>query len=105
MGIEETRYGICLQCNKSSYLDIKLLLPGGLDGMLYELDMQDPQKSDCWTFQKTDGPSRFLLHRSNGQKQLMNFTSKAEQGLKCPASLKSLPDIWAYGLKMSAPTL
>ena len=30
-----------------SHLGKKLFLPGLLDGMLYELDMQDPQKSDC----------------------------------------------------------
>ena len=30
-----------------SHLSKKLLLPGLLDDMLYELDMQDPQKSDC----------------------------------------------------------
>ena len=45
MGIEETSYGICLQCDKASYLGKKLLLPGQLDGMLYELYMQDLQKS------------------------------------------------------------
>ena len=46
MGIEETRYGICLQCNKGSHLGKKLFLPRLLGDMLYELDMQDPQKSD-----------------------------------------------------------
>ena len=30
-----------------SHLGKKLLLPGLLDAMLYELDMQDPQKNDC----------------------------------------------------------
>ena len=44
MGIEETCYRICFQCNKTSHLGKKMLLPGLLDGMLYELDMQDPQK-------------------------------------------------------------
>ena len=29
-----------------SHLGRKLLLPGLLDVMLYELDMQDPQKND-----------------------------------------------------------
>ena len=47
MGIEETHYGIFLQCDKASHLGKKLLLPRLLNGMLYELDMQDPQKSDC----------------------------------------------------------
>ena len=47
MGIEETHHGICLQCDKASHLGKKLPLLGLLDGMLYELDMQDPQKSDC----------------------------------------------------------
>ena len=31
----------------ASHLGKKLLLPGLLYDMLYELDMQDPQKSDC----------------------------------------------------------
>ena len=46
MGIEETHYGICLQCDKANHLDKNLLLflPGLLDGMLYEPDMQDPEK-------------------------------------------------------------
>ena len=30
-----------------SHLDKKLLLPGLLNVMLNELDMQDPQKNDC----------------------------------------------------------
>ena len=47
MGIEETRYRICLQCDKFRHLGKKLLLPGLLEGMLYKLDMQDPQKNDC----------------------------------------------------------
>ena len=46
MGIEETLYGICLQCDKASHLGNTLLLPVLLNGMLYELDIQDPQKSD-----------------------------------------------------------
>ena len=32
-----------------SHLGKKLLLPGLLDGMLGESDMQDPQRNDCWT--------------------------------------------------------
>ena len=47
MGIEETRYEICLHCNKTSHLGKKLLLPGLLDGMLYELEMQDSHKNGC----------------------------------------------------------
>ena len=31
----------------ASNLGQELLLPGLLDVMLYELDMQDPQKNDC----------------------------------------------------------
>ena len=46
MDIEETHYGICLQCNKARHLGKKLLFSGLLDDMLYELDMQDPQKND-----------------------------------------------------------
>ena len=42
MDIEETCYGICLQYGKASHLGKKLFLPGLFDGMLYELDMQDP---------------------------------------------------------------
>ena len=38
MGIEETCYGIGLQCDKASYSGKKLLLPGLLDGMVYKLD-------------------------------------------------------------------
>ena len=30
-----------------SHLGKKLLLPGLLDVVLYEMDMQDPQKNDC----------------------------------------------------------
>ena len=30
-----------------SHLGKKLLLLGLLDAMLYELDMQDPQRNDC----------------------------------------------------------
>ena len=47
MGIEELHYGIYLQHDKDSYLGKKLLLPGLFDGVLSELEMQDPQKSDC----------------------------------------------------------
>ena len=47
MSIEETRYGICLQWDKASHFSKKILFPGLLNGMLYELDMKDPQKSDC----------------------------------------------------------
>ena len=36
MDIEETCYGICLQCDKASHLDKKLLLPGLLDGWYVE---------------------------------------------------------------------
>ena len=46
MGTEET-HGIGPQCNDISHLDKKLLLLGLLDGMLYELDMQALQKTDC----------------------------------------------------------
>ena len=42
MGIEETCHGICLQYEKASHLGKKLLLPRLLDGMLDELDMQEP---------------------------------------------------------------
>ena len=45
-GIEETHYGIFFQCDKASHLGKKLLLRGLFVGMLYELDMQDSQKSD-----------------------------------------------------------
>ena len=31
----------------ASHLGKKLLLPGLLDAMLCELDVQDPQKNDC----------------------------------------------------------
>ena len=44
MGTEETRYGICFQGDKASHLGKKLLLSKLFDGILYELDMQDPQK-------------------------------------------------------------
>ena len=40
-GIDETHYGICLQCDKDNYLGKKLLLSRELDGMLYEMDKQD----------------------------------------------------------------
>ena len=41
MGIEEAPYEVV------SHLGKKVLLPGLLDGMLYELDIQDTQKNDC----------------------------------------------------------
>ena len=47
MGIEETHYGVCLQCGKASHLIKKLLLPGLPGCILYKLDMQDLQESDC----------------------------------------------------------
>ena len=53
MGIKETPYRMYLQCDKASHSGKRLLLPGLLDDMLYESDIQDPQKSDCHTFQKT----------------------------------------------------
>ena len=52
MGIEETHCAICLQCDKASHFGKKLHLTGLLDDMLFEWDMQNPQKSDCWTFEK-----------------------------------------------------
>ena len=70
MGIEETCYRIYLRCDKARHLGKKLLLSGPLDGMLYKLDMQDPQKNDCWTCLK-----------------------KVRQSFSVPASWKSLPDI------------
>ena len=45
-GIEEIYYEICLQCGTASHLGKKLLLPRLLYGMLYELNMQDIQRSD-----------------------------------------------------------
>ena len=47
MVIEESHYGVCLQCGKASHLVKKLLLPGLPGCILYKLDMQDLQKSDC----------------------------------------------------------
>ena len=40
-------HGICLQCDKASHFGKKLLFPGWLNDVLYELDMQDTQKSEC----------------------------------------------------------
>ena len=54
----------------ASYLDKKLLLPGLLDGTLYELDIQDPEKNDCWSYLK-----------------------RVKQSFGVPVSWKSLPDI------------
>ena len=70
MGIEETLQAICLQCNKASHLGKKLLLQGLLNVMVYELDIQDLQKNDCWTCQK-----------------------KVKQSFRVPASWKRLPVI------------
>ena len=52
-----------------NHLGKKLLLPGLLDVMLYELDMQDPQKNN-WGCLK-----------------------KVRQSFRVPASWKSLPDV------------
>ena len=53
MGIKEPLYGVCFQGRKASHLGKKLLLPGLLDNMLYELDMQNPQKKMTAEFSKT----------------------------------------------------
>ena len=45
MGIEEIHYRIYLLCYKANHLGKKLLLPELLDSMVYEMDMQDLQKS------------------------------------------------------------
>ena len=62
-GIEETCYGICLQCDKNNHLGQKLLLPELLDGMMYELDIQDPQK-----------------------KRLLNLPKEVRQSFRVPVS-------------------
>lgn len=49
MHIEESPYRVCLQCGKTSILGQKLLLPGLLGNMLYNLDIQVPQKNNCLT--------------------------------------------------------
>ena len=75
MGIEEILYGICLQCDKASHLGKELFLPGLLYGMLYELDMQDPQKSNWWTLQKTD----WFLRAPASQKKWANILQYIEE--------------------------
>ena len=75
MSIEETHYGICFQCDKSSHLGKNLLLPELLGGLLYELDMQDPQKSDCWTFQNM----RWLFMISASQRKLPDILQDTEE--------------------------
>ena len=52
MFTEEINYGICLWYDKASHLGKKLLLPRLPGSMLYELDMQDPQKDDYWPLLK-----------------------------------------------------
>ena len=52
-----------------SHLGKKLLLSGLLDDMLYELDMEGPQRNDCWT------------------------CLKVKPSFRVPALSKSLPDI------------
>ncbi|CAO2636510.1 hypothetical protein LEMLEM_LOCUS23561 [Lemmus lemmus] len=42
IGMQEARRGQFV-----GHLNKKLLLPGLLDAMLYELEMQDPQRNDC----------------------------------------------------------
>ena len=54
----------------ASHLGKKLLLPWLLNSMLYKLYMQDPQKNDCYSYQK-----------------------KVRQSSRVPTLLKSLPDI------------
>ena len=44
----------------ASNLDKKLHLPRLFDVMLYELDMQDPQRNDCWTCLKVRWSFRVL---------------------------------------------
>ena len=67
IGIEETCYGICLQCDKASHLGKKLFLPGLLYDMLYELDMPDPKKVTAELSKRGCGPSGFLPHSRNCQ--------------------------------------
>ncbi|CAO2578492.1 hypothetical protein LEMLEM_LOCUS574, partial [Lemmus lemmus] len=56
MGIKETHYRICLQCDKASHLGKKLLLPGLLNGMLYEMDVKDHRKVTVKLSKRWDGP-------------------------------------------------
>ena len=48
MGIEEICYGIGVLYDQASHLAKKLFVLGQLDGMLYELAMQEPQKNNCY---------------------------------------------------------
>ena len=112
MGTEETCYGICFQCDKVSHLGKKLFLPGLLDGMLYKLNMQDPQKSDCWTFQKTEWPSSSPASEKKLSDILLQkkpidevYQSKAKQIFKFPASLKSLSDIMGLSAEDGCPNI
>ena len=101
MGIEETHYGIYLQCDKASHLGKKLFLPGLLDNMLYKLDMQDPQKNDCWTCQKKvrhyfripAPPEKLPDIRQDIEESDWQTANVAEKIFKFPTSLKSLPDL------------
>ena len=113
MGIEETCYRICFQCDKTSHLGKKLLLSRLLDGMLYELDRQDPQK---WLLNLSkEGKTilwGFLLH----EKCLPDILQGIEESDWQPANIGEIVfqipcfmgvclTLWANRLKMDAPTL
>ena len=81
-----------------SQLEKKLLLPGLLNGMLYELDMQDPQKNDCWTCLKVR--QSFGVPSWKSLQDILQDTEESDWQtanigrllLKFPASWKSLSD-------------
>ena len=98
MGIEETYYGICIQCDKAVHLSKKLLLPVLLDGMLYK---PDPQKNDCrpcqmkvrWSFvvpAARKNCQTFCRTQKKETDELCHY--KAEQIFKYPALWKNMLD-------------
>ena len=97
MDIEETPYGIYSQYGKTIHLGKILLLSELFDFMLSKLDMQDPQKSDCWY--KMDIATGFLLHE-RGCQTARQSTGHRE---KFPALLRSLDT--HYGLWAEDGTL
>ena len=67
MDINETPYGVCYPSGEKN-----LFLPRLFDGMLYELDMQDPQINDCWTCLKLRLSFRVPVSKKSLQGILQN---------------------------------
>ena len=84
----------------ASHLGKKLILPGLLDGMLYELDIQNPQKNDYWSCLKNVRQFFYVADLWKSLPAILQDTEESdwklliqvELSLKVPSSWKSLLD-------------